>query len=290
MQKAGKLMVLLTMFLLLASSLFASFAEENFCWSRLNAPYWHRDANCHFAETDWMESDILGDETRSIDVTQAESEGQKPCPGCATEFAPTFTGEFPDWPHTLAPWGYEKGDMIEDDDWPRGVVELPADVLKTWGTPDEKLYELFPDAEDFEEGGKSVYPDDYAGLFINACGGCTILLVDPSIERVAEWRDMLQGEFWVLSARYSYNELKTLAKAVSDRMLTADSERRGRGEPSYYHIVSVSVSQIANAVEIGVLSDGYDEGVRRIREALDDAGYSDPSMLRFKPANYPSWL
>ena len=162
MQKAGKLMVLLTMFLLLASSLFASFAEENFCWSRLNAPYWHRDANCHFAETDWMTSDILGDETRRIDVSRAESEGQKPCPGCATEFAPTFTGEFPDWPHTLAPWGYEKGDMIEDDDWPRGVVELPADVLKTWGTPDEKLYELFPDAEDFEEGGKSVYPDDYA--------------------------------------------------------------------------------------------------------------------------------
>lgn len=101
---------------------------------------------------------------------------------------------------------------------------------------------------------------------------------------------MLEGEFWVLSARYSFNDLKALAKAVSNRILTADSERRARGETSYYHIVSVSVSQIANAVEIGVLPDGFDEGVQRIREALADAGYSDPCMLRFVPANYPSWL
>ena len=265
-------------------------AEAEVCFSRENAPYWHKDPDCRFAETDWMANDISGGETRRIDVSRADAEGQKPCPGCAAEFAPTFTGEFPHWPHSLAPWGYESGDMIEDEGWPRGVVELPADVLESWGAPDEKLYELFPDAEDFEEGGKTVCPDDYAGLFINACGGCTILLVDPSMERIAEWREMLQGEFWVLSARYSYNELKVLAKAVSDRILTADSERRARGEASYYHIVSVGVSQIANAVKIGVLLDGYGEGVQRIREALAGAGYSDPCMLRFVPANYHSWL
>ena len=237
-----------------------------------------------------MDVGILGGETRALEVNQAESEGQKPCLGCAATFPPTFTGVFPDWPHTLAPWGYEKGDMVEDDGWPQGVVELPADVLKTWGAPDEKLYDMFPEAGDFEEGGKTVYPDDYAGIYINACGGCTILLVDPSIERVSEWRELLQGEFWVLSARYSYNELKVLARAVSNRILTDDSERRARGETSYYHIVSVSVSQIANVVQIGVLPDGFDEGVQRIREALAEAGYSDPCMLRFVPANYPSWL
>ena len=42
--------------------------------------------------------------------------------------------------------------MIEDEGWPRRVVELPADVRKTWGALDEKLYDLFPDAGDFEEG------------------------------------------------------------------------------------------------------------------------------------------
>lgn len=281
--------IALVLCLVILAALPAS-AEAELCFSRENAPYWHKNADCHFAETDWMDVGFLGGETRALEVNQAESEGQKPCPGCAATFPPTFTGVFPDWPHTLAPWGYEKGDMVEDDGWLRGVVELPADVLKTWGAPDEKLYDMFPEAGDFEEGGKTVYPDDYAGVFINACGGCTILLVDPSIERVSEWRELLQGEFWVLSARYSYNELKVLARAVSNRILTDDSERRARGETSYYHIVSVSVSQIANVVQIGVLPDGFDEGVQRIREALAEAGYSDPCMLRFVPANYPSWL
>lgn len=265
-------------------------AEPEACFSRKNAPYWHRDKACRFAESDWMAQENLGEETRLIEAARAEAEGQKPCPGCATAFAPTFTGDFPEWPHELAPWGYESGEMIDDGGWPRGEFELPEEILKTWGAPDEKLNELFPDAGDFEEGGSSATPDDYAGIFVNACGGYTILLVDPTPERVAEWRELLQGEFWVLSARYGYDELKTLARTVSHQILSADSDRRGRGEDSWYHIVSVGVAQIANAVEIGVTPDGYDEGVRRIREALADAGYTDPGMFRFVPANYPGWL
>lgn len=50
--------------------------------------------------------------------------------------------------------------MIEDEGWPRRVVELPADVRKTWGALDEKLYDLFPDAGDFEEGGKTALSFD----------------------------------------------------------------------------------------------------------------------------------
>ena len=267
-------------------------AEAELCYSRENAPYWHKNADCHFAETDWMDAGILGGETRALEVNRAESEGQKPCPGCAAEFPPTFTGVFPDWPHTLAPWGYEKGDIVEDDGWPRGAVELPPEVLSTWGMPWEKLNELFPESWDRENDipMDPDYPDDYAGVFVNACGGFTFLLVDPTPRRVAEWREMLEGEFWALSARYGFNDLKVLSKVVSNRILTADSERRARGETSYHHIVSVSVRQIANAVEIGVLPDSFDEGVQRIREALAEAGYSDPCMLRFVPANYPSWL
>ena len=263
---------------------------EESCFSRENAPYWHKNPDCNYAETDWLKNDILGDQTRQIEVSQAESEGQKPCPGCAATFPPTFTGVFPDWPHTLAPWGYEKGDMVEDDDWPRGVVELPPDVVSTWGMPVEKLNHLFPEAWD-EENEITIdpdYPDDYAGVYKNACGGFTFLLVDPTPRRVAEWRELLEGEFWVISAQYGWNDLRRLAKAA-ERILFADVELRKDDGPSYFHIVSVSVSQIANAVEIGVLPDGFDEGVQRIREALAEAGYSDPCMLRFVPENYPSW-
>ena len=121
-------------------------AEAELCYSRENAPYWHKNPDCHFAETDWMASGILGEEARKINVSQAESEGQKPCPGCATAFAPTFTGEFPEWTHVLAPWGYEKGEMIEDDGWPRGILELPPEVISACGMPAEKLNELFPES------------------------------------------------------------------------------------------------------------------------------------------------
>ena len=100
---------------------------------------------------------------------------------------------------------------------------------------------------------------------------------------------MLEGEFWVISAQYGWNNLRRLLRAA-ERILSADSALRRDGGASYFHIVSVSMSEIANAVQIGVLPDSFDEGVQRIREALADAGYSDPCMLRFVPANYPSWL
>ena len=208
-------------------------AEAESCYSRENAPYWHKNPDCHFAETDWMDVGILGGETRALEVNQAESEGQKPCPGCATAFAPTFTGEFPEWTHVLAPWGYEKGDMVEDDDWPRGVVELPPDVVSTWGMPVEKLNHLFSEAWD-EENEITIdpdYPVDYAGVYKNACGGFTFLLVDPTPRRVAEWRELLEGEFWVISAQYGWNDLRRLAKAA-ERILFADVELRKDDGPS----------------------------------------------------------
>ena len=34
-------------------------AEAESCYSRENAPYWHKNADCHFAETDWMDVGIL---------------------------------------------------------------------------------------------------------------------------------------------------------------------------------------------------------------------------------------
>ena len=264
---------------------------EESCFSRENAPYWHKNPDCNYAETDWLENDSLGDQTRQIEVSQAESEGQKPCPGCAAEFPPTFTGDFPDWPHDLAPWGYEKGEMIEDDGWPRGILELPPEVISAWGMPAEKLNELFPESWDRENDATidPDYPVDYAGVYKNACGGFTFLLVDPTPRRVAEWRELLEGEFWVISAQYGWNDLRRLAKAA-ERILFADVELRKDDGPSYFHIVSVSVSEIANVVEIGVLPEEYDEGIQRIREVLAEAGYSDPCMLRFVPANYPSWL
>lgn len=285
-----KLFVFLLCFALLAP--FAA-AEEGECWSRLHANYWHRDADCRFAEPPgWRDNDgYIAPESRRLAVAEAEAEGQKPCPGCATAFAPTFTGEFPEWTSALAPWGLDGGEMIMVDGWPRGEAELPPEVLAEWGEPVEKLRELFPEGEEPETGEVvTAYPDDYAGVFVNACGGYTFLLVDPDAASVQEWRALLEGEFWVLSARYSMNELNALHRTISREILSADANRMKAGEPAYYHIVSVSAGEVANAVEIGVTPDGFDEGVARIREALAAAGYTDPGMFFFVPRNYPEWL
>lgn len=290
MQKTMRKMALLAIILLIFLSPCVCLGEEDTCWSRLHAPYWHSDPDCRFAETDWMKKENLGEKSHQISIVQAKAEGQKPCPGCATAFKPTFTGDFPDWPHTLLPWGYEHGDMIDKNGWPHSAVELPYEIRSVWGMPTERLHALYPETWD-KETGRTIYPDypeDYAGLYMNACGCATFLLVDPTPERIAVWREKLEGEFWVISAHYSWNELQELANAC-ERVLFADGEIMKEGAPSYFHIVSVSISSIANAVEIGVTPDDFDEGVVRIQTWLKEAGYNDAGMLCFFPTNYPSW-
>ena len=292
---SGKTVILKVLVLCLCLALLpaSASAEAGECSSRLHAPYWHRDADCIFGE--FWRGNERGDpwypeETRIIPVSQAEAEGQKPCPGCAATFAPMFTGEFPQWTSALAPWGIHRGEMDDSDGWPRGGAELPRETLASWGMPVEKLRALYPEGEDPETGSiVTTYPDDYAGVFVNACGGYTILLVDPTEARVQEWRAMLEGEFWVISARYSMNELNALQRWVENQILEPDAERMRAGEPSWYHIVSVGVDEVGNAVEIGVTPDGFDEGVSRIREALSGAGYDDARMISFIPENYPAW-
>ena len=44
-------------------------AEAKLCFSRENALCWHKNPDCHFAETDVMASDILGEETCKINVS-----------------------------------------------------------------------------------------------------------------------------------------------------------------------------------------------------------------------------
>jgi len=44
-------------------------AEAELCFSRENAPYRHKNPDCHFAESNMMASDILGEETRKINVS-----------------------------------------------------------------------------------------------------------------------------------------------------------------------------------------------------------------------------
>ena len=279
------------LFVLMLTILFPARADGESCYSRAGAPYWHRDAGCGFAETGWYAetSSPLG-EVRLIAVDEAEAEGQKPCPGCATAFLPTFTGDYDGWTGGIAPWGYEHGALIgEADGWPVYAGEVPAEVRQAWGNAAGRIDSMFPETED-PDTGEPVYgwPDDYAGIFVNACGGYTLLLKDPTLERVAEWHELLGCEFWVIAARYSGSELQALRLAASG-LMDADSRLRDAGAEAYYHIVSISTDEIGNAVGIGVVTEHFDAGVSRITKALAEAGFDDPGMIRFTPAGYPTW-
>ena len=268
-------------------------AEGDACFSRPDAPYWHRDMDCRFAETGWLAEELPEEpETRLTTVSAAESEGQKPCPGCAADFRPAFSGKFPAWDSPLAPWGIDKGEMTEADGWPRGEAELPPEVLRAWGDAAGRLHELYPEATD-PGTGKPIdpaYPDDYAGIFGNACGGYTLMLVEPDDESVARWRDRLGCEFWVISARYGLNELQALARSMERWFMDADHALRAGGGEAFYHISAVGVSAVSNAVEVGVVPEHFDEGVARMRRVLSDAGVDIAGRVRFGPASYAAWL
>ena len=264
---------------------------EGLVWSGANAPYWHADAACRFGQTGWQgEAAPEAGEPRQVTAAEAEALGQKPCPGCATAFRPTFTGEFPEWTFDVEPWGSDPVEMTESGGWPRRVTALPPEVLAGWGDPAGRLHELFPEDTD-PETGETVYsyPDDYAGIFVNNSECCTLMLRDPTPGRVAEWREALGCEFWVISAKYGWNELQALYRAARGFM-GADVRLAKAGDARVFYIVSIGTDQIGNAVEIGVATEHFDEGARLMRQSLAFAGFSDPGMVRFVPAEYPHWL
>ena len=275
------------MLIALVALVFSAAGAEELCFSRENAPYWHRDAACRFAEAGWYAAET-GEELE-VPVSEAEAEGQKPCPGCAAAFKPMFTGDFPDWPHDVPPWGADDVEMTEESGWPRRVTALPAEVLKGFGDPAGRLNALFPDGAYPDGAGDARrYPDDFAGVFINNCECCTIMLKAPTPRRVMEWRDMLGGEFWVISAKYGYNELFELHQAAM-QFMEADVWLGRAGLPRLFHIVSLGVDQIGNALVIGVVAERFDAGSALMRGILALQGFGDPGMLRFAPAAYPGW-
>ena len=72
--------------------------------------------------------------------------------------------------------------------------------------------------------------------------------------------------------------------------MDADHLLRAGGGDAFYHISSVGVSMVANAVEVGVVPEHFDEGVARMRRVLADAGVAVAGRVRFTRANYAAWL
>ncbi len=253
---------------MLLAALSASAGAEA-CFSREGAPYWHKDPECDFAGEEWPAGGLPRGEARRIKVSRAEAEGQKPCPGCATDWKPTFTGDFPPWPHAVAPW-----DLGTSQTW------APKKIRKKWGDPAERMEALCPERVD-PETGETIdpdYPDDYAGIFVNAAGGHTLMIVNPTPERVETYRRRLKGEFWVLSARYGWEALRDAQRTADERL-----------DWSAFRIASTGIDVTGNRLEIGVYGD-LPENAVRIRSALAALGYDEEGLFAFVPATDPKLI
>ena len=216
-----------------------AFAEG--VWSNASEGYYHKDANCTFG--------VLGEKTvERAELSAADCASQTACPSCASDWSPRFTGDFPEWKHEVQPWAFGSSEE----------TRLPGNVRRAWrddpevDTPDE-------DAVD--------WPCFYAGRFANASGGLTLMVVQPTEERIQALRILMGGDFWVLSANYGRAELLDLQAAVESLM--ADG---------FYGVHTTYVDVVLNRVIIGV-DDNSEEICASIAGALREKGFSAAHMF-----------
>ncbi|MBR6766933.1 MAG: hypothetical protein IKM02_03180, partial [Clostridia bacterium] len=184
--------------ILLVMCMTCACAETGVVYKVGNIPYYHVDNTCEFGGFS-LNRTFSGPEREEIPTKkEAETMGLRPCPSCTTEFKPVFSGTFPEWNHDINPW-----DFGNDD------TRLSKEARKDWGAVSKTISEI---------AGDGPYPEDYAGIFYNACGGYTIMMVDPTPERIEKYRKTLKGEFWVVEATYSMNALRALQAELGNIM------------------------------------------------------------------------
>ena len=218
-----------------------AFAEG--VWSSASEGYYHKDANCTFGmEYTWSESEPRAE--RSV----ADCASQTACPSCASDWPPRFTGDFPEWKHEIQPWAC--GASPE--------TAFPYEIRRAWlddpevGAPDE-------DAID--------WPSFYAGRFANASGGLTVMIVQPTEDRVQALRILMGGDFWVLSANYGRAELLDLYAAVESLMADGLCGIHGSGMDPVLNRVIISVDNASEEIRAG------------IADALREKGFTDGRMF-----------
>ena len=216
-----------------------AFAEG--VWSNASEGYYLKDANCTFGMLD-------GETAERAERSVADCASQTACPSCASDWSPRFTGDFPEWTHEIQPWAFGSAEE----------TRLSDDVRRAWrddpevGAPDE-------DAVD--------WPSFYAGRFANASGGLTLMVVQPTEERIQALRILMGGDFWVLSANYGRAELLDLQAAVESLM--ADG---------LYGVHGSGMDPVLNRVIISV-DDDSEEIRASIAGALREKGFSDGRMF-----------
>lgn len=231
-------------------------------------PYYHLSANCEYG----ISSFYRVEPARKGTLKQAAACNMRACPSCASEWKPYFTANFPDWTQDVKPW--EFGSAF-------GSAQRVSDsLLKAWGgNAAQKIDRLVPDSSCGILDTRH-YPSDYAGVFANASGCYTVLMVNPTPERAKEYSKTLGCEFWVLSADYSMNTLIALNNAVS---LLNESDR-----DDVLKIKGFGIDVMSNRVEIS-MTDTSDKCVGNLYKCIEALGYSRDMIRVQKVSDLTEW-
>lgn len=238
--------ILFASVLLLLLLINAANAEEQVYYAAEHQSWYHAKQGCDFGGAALSSSFA---EPVFFEMTKEEAEIAylRPCPACAREWRAAFSGEFPTWEHDVEPWSL--GGSFD--------TYLPVDVRSAWGDFSNAMYELY---------GFGPFPDDYAKHYRNASGGVTVMLVNPSLDRMESIREHLGADFWVLEADFDWNYLTELQNMLSDMM----------GEKFGIHSVGANVE--GNCLNVGVDND-ESEIIEAIYNAIKEKGYDRRAVV-----------
>lgn len=235
-----------------------AYAEEQVYYAAENRNWYHAESGCDFGGLS-MRNGFEETEFHELSKAEAEAEYLRPCPACAREWEAAFSGEFPEWNHEVKPWGIGEGGGPE--------TYLPYEIRKEWGDFSGRMY------EEYEEGP---FPEGYAGIYRNASGGTTLMLAEPTPERLEIIRRFMGAEFWALEADFDWNYLTEMQNILIEMMGDA------------YGIHSLSVSVDGNCVTVGV-DDDDPEIMEAICKTIEEKGYDRRAMLIMRESR-PEWL
>ena len=228
-------------------------------------PYYHKDASCEYG--------LLGYEARMESpskgtLTTAEACHMRACPSCASEWTPYFTAAFPKWEQDVKPWVTGSANEVSDK------------LKKQWGGNVAAKIDAKVKESKLNMLNTTEYPVDYAGVFRNASGCYTVLMVNPTVSRAEKYSRVLGCEFWVLSADYSMNELIALNNAMVLIM--------GADTGSVMCINSCGIDVVANRVEIGT-SDTTDKNLNLICACVEALGFERDMVKIYNTDEVFSW-
>lgn len=220
-------------------------------------PYYHKNASCEFGT--FTMSDDNARYQLECDKDFAVSCDCRVCPSCASAFKPYFTGKGTTWIHEVKPWDFGGPDTYVDQS-----------IRDKWGDPSGRINEMYPDIYI----GYHTYPSNYAGIFRNACGGYTLLMVKPTAAKCKSWSKALKSDFWVIEAKYSLNQLNTLYDYALRELLSLN----------VHGVNSVGIAVDANRVTIGTPDVSIKNQALILADIVSKGYPSDAVMIVYSSA------